>query len=59
MDIRVARNALNFFLSDRFTFSGEDFLPLTEVIRELQYEVAHGAEGDTSSGPPEGQAPGS
>lgn len=46
MDKRIATNALNFFLSDRFTFSGKDFLPLAEIIRELQAEL-DGSEDDT------------
>lgn len=44
MDKRVAQNALNFLLSDRFTFNGEDFLPLTEIVRELQVILNDGAE---------------
>ena len=36
MDKRIATNALNFILSKRFTFTGEDFLPMVEVVRELQ-----------------------
>jgi hypothetical protein len=36
MDKRITQNALNFLLSKRMTFSGEDFLPLAEVVRELQ-----------------------
>jgi len=44
MDNRVVENALNFILSKRFTFSGEDFLPLAEVVRELQAELGDGPE---------------
>jgi len=47
VDKRVAQNALNFILSKRLTFSGEDFLPLAEVVRELQTELGDGAEADT------------
>ena len=47
MDKRIAQNALNFILSDRFTFSGEDFLPLVEIVRELQAGINGPAENPT------------
>jgi len=50
MDKRVAQNALNFILSKRLTFSGEDFLPLAEVVRELQAELDNGAKANTPGG---------
>lgn len=46
MDKRIAENARNFFLSDRFTFTGADFMPLAEVISSLNAEIA--ANGNTS-----------
>ena len=49
MDKRIAQNALNFFYSDRFDFKGTDFLPLVEVVRELQ-ALANGSKSDTSNG---------
>ena len=52
MDKRVAQNAVNFFLSKRFTFTGEDFLPLAEVIKELQ-AVLNGPEANPEGGHPE------
>ena len=39
MDKRIAQNALNFILSDRFSFNGGDFLPLVEIVCELQAVV--------------------
>jgi hypothetical protein len=42
MDKRITQNALNFLLSKRMTFSGEDFLPLAEVVRELQGALNNG-----------------
>lgn len=39
MDKRIVQNALNFLLSKRLTFSGEDFLPLAEIVRELQAQL--------------------
>ena len=49
MDKRLAQNALNFFLSDRFSYKGTDFMPLVEVVRELQ-AIIGGSETDTSGG---------
>lgn len=49
MDKRIAQNALNFFYSDRFTFKGTDFLPLVEVVRELQ-AIAGEPKGNPPSG---------
>jgi len=57
MDKRVAQNALNFILSKRLTFSGEDFLPLAEVVRELQTELGDGTEADPQGR--DSQVPGS
>ncbi len=50
MDKRIAQNALNFFLSERFTFKGPDFLPLMEVVRELQADLLNGPAPDPKSG---------
>lgn len=44
MDKRIAQNALNYFLSDKFSFKGSDFLPLAEIVRELQGEIGGGTE---------------
>ena len=55
MDKRIAQNALNFILSKRFTFDGEDLLPLVEVVRELQADL-NGPETDGEGGPPEDKA---
>jgi len=57
MDSRVAQNALNFILSDRFTFKGTDTLPLVEIITHLQKELDHGAEGNPQSGHTEDPVP--
>ena len=43
MDKRIAQNALNFILSKRFTITGEDFLAVVEVVRELQSVIADGS----------------
>ena len=53
MDSRIARNTLNFLLSDRFTFSGADYLPLTEIINALQQELDNGNQENPPSGSPE------
>ena len=50
MDKRIVQNAINFLLSDRLTFSGEDFLPLAEIIRELQAVVGNGGKEPSQSG---------
>lgn len=50
MDKRVAQNAINYFLSDKFSFQGTDFLPLAEIIRELQTVIGDGAEENPPSG---------
>jgi hypothetical protein len=50
MDKRIAQNALNFLLSKRFTITGEDFLAVVEVVRELQTVTADGITPDTPSG---------
>lgn len=52
MDKRIVQNALNFFLSDRFSFKGTDTLPLVEIIRELQAQLGDGRETDTQDGAP-------
>jgi hypothetical protein len=52
VDKRIATNALNFILSKRFTYTGEDFLPLVEVVRELQ-AIVDGRTTNQESGPPE------
>jgi hypothetical protein len=54
VDNRVVKNALNFILSKRFKFNGEDFLPLAEVVRELQAEL-DGPEDNTQGGHSQGQ----
>lgn len=53
MDSRVARNTINFLLSDRLTFSGADYLPLTEIINALQQELDDGRQSNPPSGSPE------
>lgn len=50
MDKRIAQNGLNFILSERLTFSGTDFIPLAEFVRELQAEIINGAKANTQSG---------
>ena len=50
MDKRIAQNGLNFILSDRLTFSGTDFLPLAEFVRDLQAEIINVAAQDSQSG---------
>lgn len=52
MDIRVAQNALNFFLSKKFKYDGTDFMAIVEIVRELQAVVASGQAQDTPGGPP-------
>ena len=52
MDKRIAQNALNFFLSDRFTFKGTDAMPFIEIIRELQAALGDGPETNTQDGAP-------
>ena len=58
MDKRIAENGLNLVLSKRMTFSGEDFLPLAEFVRELQTDIMNGNAQDPKSGdntePPSG-----
>ena len=44
MDKRIAANGLNFILSKRFNYNGEDFMPLVEFVRELQAIVGDGTE---------------
>jgi len=51
MDKRIAQNALSYFLSEKFSYNGTDFMPLAEIVRELQAEVGNGTETDTSGGP--------
>ena len=58
MDKRIAQNALNFLLSERFTYTGPDFLPLVEVVRELQARLDNGAETDQTGGVVQDPAPG-
>ena len=50
MDKRVAQNGLNLILSERMNFSGADFIPLAEFVRELQTEIQHGTAQDPQSG---------
>lgn len=50
MDKRIAQNGLNFILSERLTFSGTDFIPLAELVRELQAEIVNGTTANTQSG---------
>ena len=47
MDKRIAKNAYSYFLSKKFTFDGTDFLPLTEIVRELQQVIGDGEQTDT------------
>ncbi len=58
MDKRIAQNGINFILSERFTFSGTDFIPLAEFVRELQAELINVSTQDTQGGHTEGPAPG-
>lgn len=44
MDNRIAQNALNFFLSKKFTYDGTDFMALVEIVRELQATINESAE---------------
>ena len=57
MDKRIANNALNYFLSKKFTFDGTDLMPLVEIVRDLQAIVKDGNPPDTQSG--DHQAPAS
>ena len=52
MNSRTAQNALNFFLSKRFTITGDELLAAVEVVRELQVEVNNGGAQDSESGSP-------
>ena len=58
MDTRVAQKALNFFLSDRFTFKGTDALPLLEIVTRLQQEINNGPTTDTQGGDTPEPSPG-
>lgn len=58
MNKRIAQNALNFILSDRFTFTGEDLLPAVEVVRELQVFLADGNQANSEGGAPAGAGDG-
>ncbi len=50
MDKRIVQNGINFILSKRMNFTGEDFLPLAEFVRELQTELTNGTAQDTQGG---------
>lgn len=50
MDKRVAENARNFIVSDRFTFKGTDIGPLFEVLAALNEEIRRGATSDEKDG---------
>jgi len=52
VDKRIAQNALNFLLSDRFTYKGPDTLPLVEIVRELTTAIGDGATTNTEGGAP-------
>jgi len=53
MNNRIAQNALNYFLSKKFTFDGTDFSPLLEIVRDLQTDIASGTTANQESGAPE------
>jgi hypothetical protein len=46
VDKRVASNALSYFLSKKFTYDGTDYLPITEIVRDLQEII-----GESTSNP--------
>jgi hypothetical protein len=52
VDKRVASNALNYFLSKKFTYDGTDYLAITEIVRDLQ-EIIGGHTSDPESGHPQ------
>jgi hypothetical protein len=50
MTPRVAQNVLNFMLSDRLHITGEDILPVAEIVRELQADINNGQKENTENG---------